>query len=89
MYSSLAYQAGFIPGCLSLEVQTCATIQLQIFFYSSENFLMLRPFSIVPYAVVTQTIKSLLPNCNFATVTNHNVNMCFLMAFHDPYEKLV
>lgn len=43
------------------------------------TFLTLGPFTTTPHAVVTpkhKIILLLLRNCNFATVVNHNVNIC-------------
>jgi hypothetical protein len=54
------------------------------------NILRERPFSTVPHVVVTSTIKFflfLLHNCNFSSVMNHNVNLCFLMVLGNPCES--
>ena len=50
----------------------------------SKQFLMLwRPPTIKLFFL-------LLHNLNFATVMNHNVNLCvFLMALDDPYERVI
>ena len=50
------------------------------------TFLMLRFFNAVPQVVVTPNhniILLLLPNCNFATVMNCHVTICFLMVLGD------
>lgn len=42
------------------------------------TFLTLRPFNLTPRVVTTSTIKLfslLLPDCNFNTVMNHNLNI--------------
>lgn len=43
------------------------------------TFLILIPFNTVPHVVVTPDCKILLllHNCNFATVMNHNANICY------------
>lgn len=57
------------------------------------TFLMLKPFTLVPHAVVTfhhKIILLLVHNCNFATVINHNVYILYVayLICH-PCERLV
>jgi hypothetical protein len=54
-------------------------------------FLKLQAFKTVPQAVLAPTIKVfllVLHNCNFATVMNHNVIICFPMVLGKPYERV-
>lgn len=58
--------------------------------YFTYNFLNLQPFTTVPCLVVTPSHKITLlplPNCNFATAINCNVNIYFPLVLGEPCEK--